>query len=150
MNDGVKILLERMETHPEEFVIEEGVVGKWDSLVRSYEGVLPPEDLEEYKKARNALLQQQFTEKVMEELIDPKKSSLEDVINQYRAKGISSAGATQGAYTVSNNGAVTSWENRESLQTELMKTHIDAHLKALKQEVKESPKTLFGRLFNYQ
>ena len=72
MNDGVALLLDRMKTNPEEFVIKEGVVAKWDSLVRSYEGVLPPEDLEEYKKARNALLQQQFTEKVMEELIDPK------------------------------------------------------------------------------
>lgn len=74
MNNGVALLLERMKTNPEEFVIEEGVVGKWDSLVRSYEGVLPPEDIKEYKQALNTLLQQQFTEKVLEELVDPKKS----------------------------------------------------------------------------
>jgi len=74
MNSGVALLLERMKTNPEEFVIEEGVVGKWDSLVRSYEGVLPPEDVKEYKQALNTLLQQQFTEKVLEELVDPKKS----------------------------------------------------------------------------
>ena len=142
-----------MQTHPEEFVGGAGFAySKWGSLISSYKEHLDAEDRTVLTDALCKLHQQAFTEKVLEELVDPKKSSLEDVINQYRAKGISSAGATQGAYTVSNNGAVTSWENREPLsaQTELMKTHIDAHLKALKQEVKESPKTIFGKLFNYQ
>jgi F420-dependent methylenetetrahydromethanopterin dehydrogenase len=73
MNDGVKILLERMKTHPEEFVVEEGVPAKWDNLIRSYETILDPEDIALFRQARAKLLQQQFTEKVLEELVDPKK-----------------------------------------------------------------------------
>ena len=71
MNDGVSLLLERMKTNPEEFFVGEGVVGKWDSLVKSYESVLPPEDIKAYRKARNVLLQQRFTESVMQQLIEP-------------------------------------------------------------------------------
>jgi hypothetical protein len=75
MNDGVKILLERMQTHPEEFAVGEGVIGKWDSLVREYETILDPEDIALFRQARGKLLQQQFTEKVLEELIDPTEES---------------------------------------------------------------------------
>ena len=92
MNKGIEILLKRMKSNPEEFVVEEGIVGKWDNIVRAYKNVLSPEDAKAYEDARNALLQDQFTSEVMKELLDPK--SLEDVINQYRVKGISSVGQT--------------------------------------------------------
>jgi hypothetical protein len=117
MNDGVKILLERMETHPEEFVIEEGIPAKWDSLIRSYEAVLDPEDIALFKQARGKLLQQQFTEKVLEELVDPKKSSLEDVINHYRVKGMPSVTLTP----------------MPSMLTLEASEHLKAHMKALGQ-----------------
>ena len=94
MNKGIEILLERMKSNPEEFVVEEGVVGKWDNIVRAYENILDPEDAKAYKDARNTLLQQQFTSEVMKELLDPKSLGLEDVIKQYRATGISSVGQT--------------------------------------------------------
>ena len=68
-----------MQTHPEEFVIEEGVPAKWDNLIRSYEAVLDPEDIALFRQARGKLLQQQFTERVLEELVDPKKSKWETV-----------------------------------------------------------------------
>jgi hypothetical protein len=101
MNDGVKILLERMQTHPEEFVVEEGVPAKWDNLIRSYEAVLDPEDIALFKQARAKLLQQQFTEKVLEELVDPKKSDswVDRVMAQ---KGITSATPTLGQSTNEN------------------------------------------------
>jgi len=108
MNDGVKILLERMQTHPEEFVIEEGVVGKWDNIVRAYESVLDPEDTKAYKDARNALLQQQFTEKVLEELVNPVEES-----------------------SIRRLGKIMKKQREaESLHTQL---HIDAHNRALGQ-----------------
>jgi hypothetical protein len=138
MNDGVKILLERMQTHPEEFVVAEGIPAKWDHLIRSYEAILDSEDIALFKQARAKLLQQQFTEKVMEELIDPKKSSLEDVINQYRVKGMPSVGQIPMPSTIT-------LEHSE---------HLRAHLDALKREVdNQKPKehkTIFGKLFNYQ
>ena len=61
-----------MKTHPEEFAVGEGVIGKWDSLIREYETILDLEDITLFRQARNKLLQQQFTESVLKELIDPK------------------------------------------------------------------------------
>ena len=159
MNDGVKILLERMKTNPEEFLHEGGVHRtKWGQLIDGYKERLDPEDAKALTDGYNALLQQQFTEKVMEELIDPKKSKLEQLLD--RTKGTQQAGATQGAYTLNSNGGVVSWNAREPLAASLTLgnttinedhvKHMKAHLEALSKEVKESPKTLFGRLFNYQ
>lgn len=141
MNDGVAMLLERMKTNPEEFISDAGFAySKWASLIGAYKEHLEEEDRTALTDALCKLHQQRFTEKVMEELIDPKKSdNWGDSV--MRAKGIASAEATQGAYTLNASGTITSWENREPLK---------AHLEALKKEVKESPKTLFGRLFNYQ
>ena len=138
MNDGVALLLERMKTHPEEFTVGEGVIGKWDSLIREYETILDPEDVALFKQARSKLLQQQFTEKVLEELVEPKKSDswVEQIMQR---KGIATATTTPIPYTVSSDGTLTSWENREPLSITLTKTP---------KKPKEH-KTLFGRLFNY-
>jgi hypothetical protein len=161
MNDGVALLLERMKTNPEEFVVEEGVVAKWDSLVRSYESILPPEDFKAYKDARDALLQQQFTEKVMEELVDPKKSdNWADSVMQ--AKGITLGGMTTGHYNTAIGykalqAATTTTINANSLTLgnttldESTLEHMKAHLEAIyNQKPKKEHKTLFGKLFNYQ
>jgi len=73
----------------------------------------------------------------MEELVDPKKSSLEDVINQYRVKGMPSVGTTPALSSL-------------TLETS---EHIKAHIATLEKIKKEyEPKqhrTLFGKLFNY-
>jgi hypothetical protein len=69
MNDGVALLLDRMKTNPEEFT-----EGKWNALIQSHKMFLNKEDCEALDAGINALMQQQFTEKVMEELVDPKKS----------------------------------------------------------------------------
>jgi hypothetical protein len=74
MNDGVRILLERMKTHPEEFA-GEGIVSKWDVLINEYRDVLDVLDVKKLDSARRVLLQQRFTEQVMQELIDPIEES---------------------------------------------------------------------------
>lgn len=137
MNDGVKILLERMETHPEEFVIEEGIPAKWDNLIRSYEAILDPEDITLFKQARAKLLQQQFTEKVLEELVDPKKSSLEDIINRYRVKGMPSVGQIPALSSVTLE------------HTEHLRAHVDALKREVDSQKSKKVKTIFGKLFNY-
>jgi hypothetical protein len=73
MNNGVVLLLERMKTNPEEFVPNNGS-SKWGSLIASYKEFLEPEDRQALSEGVNKLLQQAFTEKVLEELVDPKKS----------------------------------------------------------------------------
>ena len=74
MNDGVKILLERMKTHPEEFVPNNGS-SKWGSLIGAYKEFLDSEDRQALSLGINKLLQQAFTEKVLEELVDPTEES---------------------------------------------------------------------------
>jgi hypothetical protein len=74
MNDGVRILLERMKTHPDEFAAE-GAVSKWDVLINEYRDVLDVLDVKKLDSARRVLLQQRFTEQVMQELIDPIEKS---------------------------------------------------------------------------
>ena len=72
MNDGVAMLIERMKTNPEEFV----GVGKWRLLIDAHIDYLDPEDQEKLKEGLRVINQQRFTEKVMEELIDPEESSV--------------------------------------------------------------------------
>jgi hypothetical protein len=81
MNDGVKILLERMKTNPEEFVSEYGS-SKWGSLIASYKEFLEPEDRQALTDSMNVVLQQRFTEKVMEELIEPKEGVLGKIMER--------------------------------------------------------------------
>jgi hypothetical protein len=118
MNDGVALLLDRMKTHPEEFIGVNGFAySKWGSLMGAYTEHLEPEDQQALTKGLNALLQQTFTEKVMEELFEPKKSNLQQ-LREANAK----AAAEQmkalrlpldlGAKTVTLSGAATgySWD----------------------------------------
>ena len=107
MNDGVAMLLERMKTHPEEF---DGTTlsTKWGQLIQLYKDYLEPEDKKALFEGINVILQQRFTEKVMEELIDPVEES-----------------------NVSKLGKIMKKQrDAESILTQL---HIDAHNKALGQ-----------------
>ena len=119
MNDGVAMLLERMKTHPEEFDVGEGIIGKWDSLVREYETILDPEDVALFRQARGKLLQQRFTEKVMEELIDPTEESNVKKLGNMFTKNRRAALASQ-------TPAIPSITIEQS-------KHLEAHLKALGQ-----------------
>jgi hypothetical protein len=78
MNDGVKILLERMKTHPEEFFDESSrlhVTSKWGTLIADHQNFLELEDKKALDEGLKKLHQQIFTEKVMEELVDPKSDN---------------------------------------------------------------------------
>lgn len=131
MNDGVKILLERMKTHPEEFV--ENSFGKWARLIADYKEYLEHEDFEVLEEGLHKLRQQEFTEKVLEGLIDPKPLNMShNDINPLKA--MRSAGATQDPSTV-----------------EHMLAHIEAAhaIRELGKEKQKKHETLYGRLKNY-
>jgi hypothetical protein len=127
-NAGVALLLERMKTNPEEFL--EG--GKWGALINRFERYFSDEDAKALSNAIDELMQQQFTEKVLEELVDPKPSKLEQLL-QAKLKNTPSAGATL---------TLSSGAGNVNLQE-----HMQAHIN----KIKEHPeaKTIFGRLFNY-
>ena len=78
MNDGVKILLERMKTHPEEFVssMQLGRT-KWSSLVDFYDNVLTDEEKKAIKDGVIELNRAEFTKKVLETLMEePQQDTL--------------------------------------------------------------------------
>jgi hypothetical protein len=141
MNEGVKILLERIKTNPEEFT--EG--SKWGPLIQSHKMFLNEEDAKALNDALNGLMQERFTEKVMTELLAPEEdNSLGKPWYSKQGNITLSAGATQGVSL--NSGAVTGTITyNDQLSHEL--AHIDAHNAVLKKQKKH--KTLFGKLFNY-
>jgi hypothetical protein len=139
MNDGVKILLERMQTHPEEFFDESSrlhVTSKWGKLIADHQDFLEPEDKNALNDGLKKLHRQIFTEKVLEELVDPKKSSLEELL---MAKRNATLSVGQTPMPSISNISVT-----PSLEQTL------ARLKEIKKEYEAKPhKTIFGKLFNY-
>jgi len=149
MNDGVKLLLERIKTNPEEFT--EG--SKWGHLINSHKMFLSEEDCRVLEDALNGLMQQRFTERVMKELLAPEE---DDGLGKWYTKqavGTASGGVTLGQFTTTPYSTSTGTITLEGAE------HMKAHLKALKQEyadVFEKPKeqkkhkTIFGKLFNYQ
>jgi hypothetical protein len=164
MNKGVEILLARMESNPEEFIAPPNTgASRWGHLIESYKDSLDVEDQQAIKEGYKKIHQQRFTEKVMEELLDPKPLELEDVIKQYRATGISSVGQTLASSLTTSKpwvtaGVLTANSNTLTIgNTTIDESHLEhlrAHVDAMKREVDsqelKKPKTIFGRLFNYQ
>ena len=142
MNEGVKILLERMKTNPEEFV-GEGVYSKWSDLFTMYQDALDPEDVETFKNARNKLIQEHFTQRVMKELLAPEEDDSLGKPWYSKQSAMPLGGATQGV-TLSSGAISGTVTYNDQLAHEL------AHVKACLDIEKEKQKTLFGRLFNYQ
>jgi hypothetical protein len=116
VNTGVEILLKRIKDCPDDFQYDVSTdrSSKWNSLLM--EALRSDVITEEEKVALRAEVTEmgraRFTEKVMQALAgvdetseDPK--SLEDVIKQYRATGISSVGQT----LTSNGGTGLTWAN---------------------------------------
>jgi hypothetical protein len=69
MNIGIQILIERMKTNPEEFVTPQVINGaKWETILNSYWKYLSEEDKAAYQQARDAIIQDEFTEVVMKKL----------------------------------------------------------------------------------
>ena len=105
MNDGVALLLERMKTNPEEFY--SNVTGKWAHLIGTYRQYLNEADLKALDDGIATLMQQRFTEEVMEELVEPKMLTTDEWDAKYNYPSE--------PYTANSSGSITSWENREPL-----------------------------------
>ena len=131
MNKGVEILLARMESNPEEF---NGEINRWGDLLQYYKTYLNPDDANALNEGINKTIQQRFTEKVMEELLDPKSLKLEDVIKQYRATGISSVGQTLASSLTTSKpwvtaGVLTANSNTLTIGNQTLDESTIAHMK---------------------
>lgn len=162
MNDGMKIILERMKTHPEEFKDDNkpfAYDGKWIGLISDYENNLPEEDMKAFKEAIDAMRQEEFTAKVMEELLDPKSEQLElNLVPRQPPLRMQQVGQTLGISTNGNLTTLTSNTNSltlgnttiEEAQLKAMKAHVESlQVKDRDKLLKKPHKTIFGRLFNY-
>jgi hypothetical protein len=78
VNDGVKILLERMETNPEEFV---GRGKRWDYILEEYDNVLAQDETKAIKEGLHKLRRAEFTRAVMQELLKEDTSPLRELLN---------------------------------------------------------------------
>jgi hypothetical protein len=71
MMDAVRILLDRMDTHPEEFTPH----GPWAGIINAYRDLIPPDETELLNEKINEARTKQFTAAVIEQLMrgnDPK------------------------------------------------------------------------------
>ena len=136
MNNGVELLLERMKTHPEEFSGLGKDGSKWYPLITSYRQHLAEDDMKALDAGVDAIMQQQFTEKVLEGLVDPKPSRYGETLSSISPSSVTHlAGATHSPYTTPQM---------------LHEQHMKEHLKALQREViSKKHETLYGRLKNY-
>jgi hypothetical protein len=150
MNDGVAILLERIKTNPEEFKETTAnpfsYTNKWLGLFSEYKDNLPEEDRKAFKEAFDAMKQEEFTAKVMEELLDPKSEQLSlDLKGDIQRAGMT---PVRSSVTLNNTNTIHNGGNWSTpLLDPLVQAHIDAHQQVLQKQKKH--KTLFGRLFNY-
>ena len=61
MIDGMKIILERMKTNPEEFVNNLGRIGRWESIITMNNDVLTDEEMKAFTDALRELRRENFT-----------------------------------------------------------------------------------------
>ena len=144
MNEGVKILLERIKTNPEEFIYNPATgMSRWQRLVDHAlaDEIATEEESKALKNALREAKRDRFTEQVMKELLAPEEDdSLGKPWYTNRGNATVSVGVTPVVPSIT-------LEHNE---------HLRAHLDALhKVEVRKKPvlkkqhKTLFGKLFNY-
>ena len=127
MNEGVKILLERMKTNPEEFTDVLGIrMSKWGSLIAQFREYLDRADIEAIEEAYKPLMQQHFTEQVMKELLAPEE---DDSLGKWYTKQ-----ENQGSATLSAGVRVT-----PTIPSIPFNTNAPP----------KKHQTLFGKLFNY-
>ena len=77
MNDGVKMLLERMQTNPEEFV---GRPRRWEYILEEYDNVLAEDEAKAIKEGLKELRRSEFTRAVMQELLEENTSPLQELL----------------------------------------------------------------------
>jgi hypothetical protein len=72
MMDAVRILLERMDTNPEEFTRD----GPWAGIITIYKDLIPEDEIELLDTKLNEIRTKQFTAAVIEQLMKDKKQSV--------------------------------------------------------------------------
>ena len=139
MNEGVKILLARMKTNPEEFIDGLGIrMSKWGLLIVQFKEYLDKADIEAIEEAYKPVMQQHFTEMVMKELLAPEDDSL----GKPWYSNVSSA---------TFSATLPPSPSIPSISLTSRKTQIDAMKVQVRKKatLKKEHETLYGKLKNY-
>lgn len=91
MEVGTQILIERMQTHPEEF--DEGKISKWARHISYAMEWMPEEDKQALREAIEKRRIAQFNENVLKELAGDPESEVEETVT-YKSQGRYSMGWT--------------------------------------------------------
>ena len=120
MIDGMKIILERMKTNPEEFVNNLGRIGRWESIITMNNDVLTDEEMKAFTDALRELRRESFTAKVLQTLME------EPVTVDPNTYTINTAGRYTGGASVSLNAsqkAYSPFNYEEELQRLVAETY---------------------------
>ena len=119
--------MQRMESHPEEFTppVLMGT-SKWSDLIHAYKEHIDAEDYEALKLGMKKVLQDKFTERVMQMLAGADETSEE-------GKSLSTNYSGTAPLTWESSSPLSVALDAQKYQTEQMKRHLDAHLNAHKE-----------------
>lgn len=133
MIEGMKILLERMKTHPEEFFRGyTDAQSKWGMIVDRYRNVLTEEEMKAYNEALNEIARQQFTASVLESLLaEPVKIDPETFTFKTAGRDPWSAPAL-----IADNYATTT----AKLAVEIQKEQMEQLKQIMKDELQQATK----------
>lgn len=74
MNNGLKIILARMDTNPEEF--QDYPNSRWRELIDSHWDIFLDEERDEYQAKLRVILTDKFSELVLKELMEDEKETI--------------------------------------------------------------------------
>lgn len=83
LHDAVKLLLKRMETHPEEFPTETGyhLQGRWAKLLEKYAPFMSEAEEKAISDAKRNLCMHRMHEDIMKELLAPEENhDVDDIV----------------------------------------------------------------------
>lgn len=150
MNDGLKILLERMKTNPEEFIAESQYgVTKWDRLMQEYRPYLDKEDLEVFDISHKALvfehMKERFTEAVMRELLAPETNTQGELdFNKTNAQHQTHVQAHLNSLQQMHDAKLM-----QAAKNDLLLSSNGSSVTYTSEPLVNKKPTIFGKLFNY-
>jgi hypothetical protein len=162
MNTGVELLLKRMETHPEEFIVRVNHgTSQWGMLIQQFADHFDEEDHVALKAGIRKCHQEVFTGKVMQSLAGEGDEE-KNYTSPYLANVTSSGEVTLGLTNIGTNSiGQATWANTttasgtsafldaQRYQTDQLRIQLDAQ-RELYKRLEEKPKTIFEKLFNYK
>ena len=144
MNTGVELLLKRMETHPEEFIVRiNHGTSQWGMLIQQFINHLDEEDRNALEAGTRKCYQEVFTGKVMQSLAGEGEPSDEGKSYTTPSTVTLSGGATQGTWDNRTALDTSAYLDAQRYQTEQLRIQLDAQREAMK--LQESAKRWWNK-----